>query len=99
MVKYLYICILFSFFPPPMKKPIKSREISLRTKTTPNNTTITVDIGNVWNYIDGISVEAETNDRRLISSGIHWYKDCLYSQDGSNTLICFISMHSFTHSA
>lgn len=88
MVKYCYYCcILFSFFTPPMKKPIKSRVIPLRTKTTTNNTTITVEVGNLWNYIYGISVEAETKDRMFISSGIHWYKDCLYSVDGSNTLI------------
>lgn len=67
-------------------EPIASRIFPLHIESINTSTVIMLGIGNYSDYIYGLSLEAETKEGLLISSGIHWYEDCIYHMNGGPTI-------------
>ncbi|VDI39604.1 Hypothetical predicted protein [Mytilus galloprovincialis] len=63
-------------------EPLESRIFPLHIESMNTSTVISLGIGNYSDYIYGLSLGAETIEGLLISSGIHWYEDCVYHING-----------------
>lgn len=62
--------------------PLQSLTLSQTSESTlRNNTTITVS-GHYTLFDFGVSVEVETGDNIITSSGIKWFRDCVYELNG-----------------
>lgn len=52
-------------------------------KSEVQNITMSLEEGHYSDYNFGISAVAQTHKGFFISSGIRWYKDCVYLREGS----------------